>query len=124
MIAERMDPDYILTAAVRFPKDLTGKRMAWPTFLQFPKEALLRGRRVLVVDDIWSGGETIMTVVGRVEMAGAHAETAVLHYRPGSSLFKQAGPTYYAAITDALIVYPWEVGRGPEGMPLPGLSCI
>jgi hypothetical protein len=47
----------------------------------------------------------------------------VLHYRPGSSLFKQAGPTYYAAITDALIVYPWEVGRGPEGMPLPGL-CI
>jgi hypoxanthine phosphoribosyltransferase len=124
MMAERMDINYVLTAAVRFPADLTDRRLAWPTFLQFPEDALLRGRRVLVVDDIWSGGETIMTVVGRVEMAGARAETAVLHYRPGSNFFKEAGPTYYAAITDALIVYPWEVGHGPEGMPLPGLSCI
>ena len=124
MMAERMDINYILTAAVRFPTDLTGKRLAWPTFLQFPEDALLHGRRVLVVDDIWSGGETIMTVVGRVEMAGARAETAVLHYRPGSNLFKQAGPTYYAAITDAIIIYPWEIRLGMEGVLLPGLKPI
>jgi hypoxanthine phosphoribosyltransferase len=124
MMAERLDISYTLTAAVRFPTELADKRLAWPTFLQFPEEALLRDRRVLIVDDIWSTGRTITTVIGRVEAAGGHAETAVLHYKPGSNLFKQAGPNYYAAITDAIIIYPWEVRRGMEGVPLPGLKPI
>ena len=119
MIAERLDIGYILTAAVRFPTELADKRLAWPTFLQFPEDALLRGRRVLIVDDLWSSGRTITTVIGRVETAGGQPETAVLHYKPGSSLFRQTGPTYYAAITDAIIIYPWEIGRGLEGVPLP-----
>ena len=124
MIAERLNLSYILTAAVRFPTEIVDKRLAWPTFLQFPEEALLRERRVLIVDDIWSTGRTITTVIGRVQAAGGRAETAVLHYKPGSTLFKQVGPTYYAAITDAIIIYPWEVRRGMEGVPLPGLKPI
>ena len=119
MLAERMNINYVLTAAVRFPTELADKRMAWPTFLQFPDDELLRGRRVLIVDDVWGSGRTITTVIGRVEVAGGRAETAVLHYKPGNSLFRQTGPTYYAAITDAIIIYPWEVGRGLEGVPLP-----
>ena len=42
------------------------------------------------------------------------AEAAVLHYKPGSNLFREAGPDYYAAVTDRFIVYPWEVQRGPD----------
>jgi len=124
MIAERLDINYILTAAVRFPTELRDKRLAWPTFLQFPEDALLRDRRVLVVDDLWSSGRTITTVIGRVETSGGRAETAVLHYKPSSNLFRQARPTYYAAITDAIIVYPWELRRGMEGIPLPGIKPI
>ena len=124
MIAERLDLSYILTAVVRFPTEIADKRLAWHTFLQFPEGTLLRDRRVLIVDDIWSTGRTITTVIGRVEAAGGRAETAVLHYKPGSSLFKQAGPTYYAAITDAVIIYPWKVRRGMEGVPLPGIQPI
>jgi hypothetical protein len=122
LLAERLDMNYILTAAVRFPTNVRDKRLAWPMFLQFPDEELLQGRRVLVVDDIWSGGETIMTVAGRVDAAGACVETAVLHYRPGRNLFKEAGPTYYAAITDAHIIYPWEAGVA--GLQPPGLACV
>jgi hypoxanthine phosphoribosyltransferase len=124
MIAERLDISYILTAAVRFPTELADKRLAWPTFLQFPEDALLRGRRVLIVDDLWSSGRTITTVIGRVETAGGRPETAVLHYKPGSNLFRQTGPTYYAAITDAMISYPWESRRGMEGVPLPRIKPI
>jgi hypothetical protein len=29
-------------------------------------------------------------------------------------LFGSARPDYYAAITDARIVYPWEIDRGPD----------
>ena len=124
MIGERLDISYNLTAAVRFPSELADKRLAWPTFLQFPEDALLRGRRVLIVDDLWSSGRTITTVIGRVETAGGRPETAVLHYKPGSNLFRQTGPTYYAAITDAAILYPWESRRGMEGVPLPRIKPI
>ncbi len=115
ILAEALDIRYVLTAAVRFP-DAEGveKRLAWPTFLQFPEDALLHGRRVLIVDDVWDDGRTIMTVRGRVEQAGAYPEMAVLHYKPTESLFPKHRPDYYAAITDKWIVYPWELRRGGE----------
>jgi hypothetical protein len=36
----------------------------------------------------------------------------VLHFNPYRSLFGTVRPDYYAAITDAFIVYPWEIRRG------------
>ncbi len=115
IIAEALDIRYVLTAAVRFP-DPSGveKRLAWPTFLQFPEDALLHGRRVLIVDDVWDDGRTMMTVRGRVEQAGAIPEMAVLHYKPTHSLFPDHRPHYFAAITDKWIVYPWELRRGGD----------
>jgi hypoxanthine phosphoribosyltransferase len=113
LIAEALDIRYILTAAVEF-SEISQSRLAWPTFLQFPEEALLRDKRVLIVDDIWSNGRTITAVRGRVLAAGSKPETAVLHYKPGSSLFRETGPDHYAAVTDRFIIYPWEVQRGPD----------
>ena len=114
MIAESLDIRSVLTAAVRFP-DVEQKLLAWPTFLQFPEDDLLRDRRVLVVDDVWGSGRTINSVRGRIEAAGGKPEVAVLHYKPGESLFSTR-PEYYAAITDAYVVYPWERGRGTKGI--------
>lgn len=119
IIAEALDITYILTATVRFRADGAEKRLGWPVFLQFPDDSLLTGRRVLVVDDVWSNGVNVTAVCGRIEQAGGRPEVAVLHYKPGASLFRQAGPTYYAAITDAYIVYPWEIRRGVQGIVLP-----
>lgn len=113
MIAEALGLNYILTAAVQFP-EAGQARLAWPTFLQFPEDRLLRDKHILVVDDIWANGRTLTTVKGRVLAAGGKPEAAVLHYKPGSSLFREAGPDYYAAVTDRFIVYPWEVQRGPD----------
>src|SRR5512139_3591066 len=53
LIAEALDIRYILTAAVEF-SEVGQSRLAWPAFLQFPEEGLLRKKRVLIVDDIWS----------------------------------------------------------------------
>ncbi len=111
MLAEALDIRNILTAAVEFPAADVPRLLAWPTFLQFPDESLTRGKRVLVVDDVWTHGRHIMTVRGRIEASGALVETAVLHYKPSQSLFPHHRPTYYAAVTDAYIVYPWEIDR-------------
>jgi len=113
LIAEALDIRTILTAAVEFPGAGQG-RLSWPNFLQFPDDGLLNDRRVLIVDDIWSHGRTITSVKGRVQGARGKPEAAVLHYKPGASLFREAGPDYYAAVTDRFIIYPWEVQRGPD----------
>jgi len=116
LIAEALNIKHILTAAVEFPSENAPRLLAWPTFLQFPDETLTRGRRVLVVDDVWTHGRHIMTVRGRVEASGARTETAVLHYRASANLFPNHKPTYYAALTDAFIVYPWEIDRNLRGV--------
>ncbi len=111
ILSEALDIKYILTAAVEFHTGVQ-KRLAWPTFLQFPGDSLLRGRNILVVDDVWGSGRTIMTVKSRIETAGATSELCVLHYKPAESMFRDAAPDYYAAVTDAWVIYPWEIDRG------------
>jgi uncharacterized protein len=113
LISEALDIKYVLTAAVSFHVDSgRAKLLAWPEFLQFPDDDLLSGRRTLVVDDVWGSGRTITAVKSRAESAGAFPELCVLHYNPSRTLFSNTRPTYYAAITDARIVYPWEIDRG------------
>ena len=111
MLAESMGLTDILTAAVDFPGDLEGERenmLVWPQFLQFPDNDLLRARRVLTVDDVWGSGRTSTAVKNRVSAAGGMPFTSVLHFNPHRNLFGTARPDYFAASTDAYIVYPWE----------------
>ena len=120
MLAEALNITYILTASVRFPADFPGLqtreqvKYAIPEFIQFPDDKLLEGRRILVVDDVWTKGRNSVTVANRIDAAGGNPEICVLHYKPASSLYPGHTPTYYAAVTDAYIVYPWEIDRGPE----------
>lgn len=111
MLAERMGLSGILTAAVDFPGDLENKRenmLVWPQFLQFPGDELLSARRVLTVDDVWGSGRTSTAVKNRVSAAGGMPFTSVLHFNPHRNMFGTARPDYFAASTDAYIVYPWE----------------
>lgn len=128
MLAEALKLPIILTAAVDFPAEMeieqeksTSRLRMWPKFLQFPDEQLLRGKRLLVVDDVWGSGRTITSVKNRITGAGAVAYTCVLHFNPYRSLFGTVRPDYYAATTDAYIVYPWEINRGPESVLLRNL---
>lgn len=118
MIAEQMDILNVLTAAVDFPIEVEGRPLAvWPEYLQFPADSLLTDRSILIVDDVWGSGRTSTSVRGRVEAAGGKPYTCVLHFNPYRSLFTKAKPDYYAAVTDAWIVYPWEIDRGTDRLP-------
>jgi hypothetical protein len=117
LLAEAMGISHILTAAVDFPAQMEMERaklMAWPQFIQFPDEKALRGRRTLVVDDVWGSGRTITSVKIRISAAGGLPSTCVLHFNPYRNLFGTTRPDYYAATTDAHIIYPWEIERGPD----------
>ncbi len=117
MLAEAMNITHILTAAVDFPAELERERtglFVWPRFIQFPEDNLIRARRCLVVDDVWGSGRTITAVKNRIAAAGGFASTCVMHFNPYRSLFGTQRPDYFAAVTDAHIIYPWEIDRGVD----------
>ena len=117
MLAEAMNVTHLLTAAVDFPSQAEqeqNKLMVWPDFIQFPGDDMLRGRPTLIVDDVWGSGRTITAVKNRVSSAGGFPETCVFHFNPHRNLFGKVRPDYYAAITDAYIIFPWEIDRGPD----------
>lgn len=117
MLAEALDIQHLLTAAVDFPATSaqTGL-MALPLFLQFPDPTLVSNRRTLIVDDVWGSGRTSIAVRERMIASGAQPMTCVLHFNPYRSLFRNEKPDFYGGVTDAFIVYPWEIDRGLRGI--------
>jgi uncharacterized protein len=109
LISEQTDIRNIVVAAVMFYTGV-GETLPDPVFLQFPADPLLYGKRVLIVDDVWDTGRTIVAVKQRVLAAGGIADLAVLHYKPEHSQYADR-PDYFAATTDAWIVYPWDPSR-------------
>jgi len=115
LLAEALDVRNVLTASVDFPSKDSGL-MAWPEFLQFPDNALVTNRRVLIIDDVWGTGRTSIAVRERMITAGATPFNCVLHYNPYRSLFKKSKPDFFGEATDAYVIYPWELDRGMRGM--------
>ena len=124
LIAEALNLQHVLTAAVDFPITDSSKLLTWPSFLQFPDSELLEDRRTLIVDDVWGSGRTSSAVFGKAQAAGAQPFTCVFHFNPYRSLFNKAEPHFYGAVTDAYIIYPWETDRDLRGIglgsPVPG----
>jgi hypoxanthine phosphoribosyltransferase len=108
MLAYRLRIRNILVAAVEFYDD-EGQPGPHPTFLQFPADPLLRGQRVLVVDEVWDSGTTIHAVTERIRQAGGIPTTAVLHWKPSHSVVPDV-PDVHAVTTDAWVVYPFKAG--------------
>ena len=98
ILAYRLDLREILVAGVEF-YTTGGLTHDAPIFGHFPDAELLRGRRVLVVDEVWETGETMAAVFDRVLAAGGHPVSAVdplqagpVAGRPGARLPRRAGP--------------------------------
>ncbi len=74
--------------------------------------AAVTGRRVLIVDEISSTGETLTLARARVAASGAAAvRTAVLY----AHSWGVATPDYIGLISDALILNPWDREIVEEG---------
>ena len=76
---------------------------AFPRVLS-PTPVSARGRRVLIVDEITTSGDTLRLALAAVrEVSPADVRTATSFVRPGGYR-----PNYFALETDQLIVYPWD----------------
>lgn len=69
----------------------------------------VRGKRVLLIDDVADTGESLLAA--KKSLRGAkEVRVACLHWKPHSAL----KPDYYVAKTRAWIVYPWEAVETEE----------
>ena len=79
--------------------------------VRYPLAADVRGRRVLLVDDIADSGETFAVALAHLNSRGAPAElrSAVLHYKTVSPYL----PDYYAqkVVNWRWIIYPWAIAE-------------
>ena len=66
--------------------------------------AQVRGKRVLIVDEITTSGETLRLALAAVRDVGpAEVRTATSFVRP-----RGFQPDYFSLSTDATLVYPWD----------------
>lgn len=108
ILAYRLDLREILVAGVEFYISGGGTHDA-PVFGHFPEAELLRGRRILVVDEVWETGETMAAVFERVRAAGGRPVSAVIHYKPGRSRVPLE-PDFHAELAHCWVTYPYKVG--------------
>jgi len=111
LVAQRLGVREMLSAAVAsYDGTSRGEQLS---FLAFPPDAQLRGRRIAIIDDIWDSGRTATAVRERVRAAGGDPIVAVLHVKPARNAQDGERPDLAVATTDAWIDYPWErFGRG------------
>jgi hypoxanthine phosphoribosyltransferase len=114
IMSERLGIQQVLVASVAFYED-EEHDLDWPVFMQFPDDSLLRGKLVLIVDDIWDRGKQVVSVSERVKYAGGTSQSAVLHYKAHRSQFPDKSPDFYGAQTEDWIIYPWDAERGKLG---------
>jgi hypoxanthine phosphoribosyltransferase len=75
-----------------------------------PSDESLKGRSILVVDEVWESGRTLALVAERARAAGADVRTAVVHHKPGKSEVPGT-PDFFAALADGWITYPYKGGE-------------
>jgi hypothetical protein len=65
----------------------------------------VKGKKVLIVDEIVDSGESLKLIIDHINQQGAsEVKTATLYYKP-SSIIK---PDYYEKETSKWIIFPWE----------------
>jgi len=91
---------------VKFYKGI-GERAERPIITQ-PLTTDVRGKKVLIIDDVVDSGRTLQVVSEQVRLRGAKdVKSAVLYYKP-KSIIK---PDYFIVETEAWVFFPWEIGE-------------
>jgi hypoxanthine phosphoribosyltransferase len=89
---------------IKFYKGI-GERGERPVITQ-PLITDVRGKEVLIIDDVADTGKSIQTATTVVGLHGAKTiRTATLYIKPWSTI----KPDFYYAETDRWIVFPWEL---------------
>ncbi|MCC6052005.1 MAG: phosphoribosyltransferase [Fervidicoccaceae archaeon] len=104
IIADLLGVSEVGAIEIKFYKGI-GERGERPVITQ-PLITDVRGKEVLIIDDVADTGKSIQTATTVVGLHGAKTiRTATLYIKPWSTI----KPDFYYAETDRWIVFPWEL---------------
>lgn len=101
----------ILSAAMGSYASGVDKRKNEISYGQMPTAEEVRGKNLLIIDEVCDSGKTLLDLVNKLKQMGAtKVMTAVIHYKPGKS---ETGfvPDWFVKKTDSWVVYPWEISE-------------
>lgn len=102
LLSDLLDNSNIGIMRIVFYKE-AGKTMEFPKITQ-PLNVDVKGKKVLVVDDIVDTGMSMQVALDHVKRMGAkEVRIAVINYKLSSAI----KPDYYAEKASGWIVYPW-----------------
>jgi hypoxanthine phosphoribosyltransferase len=106
LVGDYLAIDNISTVEIKFYRGI-GEKGERPIVLS-PITHDLRGKNILIVDDVSDSGRTLQVAIDVVKLHGAkHIKTATLYIKPWSITM----PDYYVDETKSWIVFPWEVSE-------------
>lgn len=99
----------LLHACLESYEEGTTNRSAEFKLGQMPSDDEIKGKNLLIIEEVCDTGHTLKFLTDRLKEQGAGLiRVGVLHYKPELS---QTGfvPDWYAEKTNKWIVYPWEL---------------
>ena len=111
MLSDFLSIKKVGSIAVEFYSDI-GERMETPVVSQ-PVSVDVNGKRVLLCDDVADSGHSLRVAIDHLRDRGVSmVKVATLHLKPWSVVT----PDYYGAVTDAWVIYPWELFESVESI--------
>jgi hypoxanthine phosphoribosyltransferase len=78
---------------------------------EMPPQDKIKGKSLLVIDEVCDTGETLAYITSYLKKAGAkNVHSGVLHYKPTNSKTGYK-PDWTVVTTNKWIIYPWEVNE-------------
>lgn len=106
LLSDMLNNHNVAVMKIEFYKTI-GVTSGFPKITQ-PLTADVKGKRILIVDDVADTGRSLLVAKEHIKRAGAaEIRIATLHYKP-TSVFR---PDYFIVETDRWIVYPWEINE-------------
>ncbi len=104
ILSDPLDVSDLASLKIEFYKSI-GEKERKPRIAQ-PVSESPAGKVVLIADDVADTGESLILAKEHITSQGAReARLATIHYKPWSKI----KPDYYTSVTDAWIIYPWEI---------------
>ncbi|MDP8023414.1 MAG: phosphoribosyltransferase [Nitrososphaeria archaeon] len=101
-IAGNVKIPYLVIAVERY----TGVNRTTSIKVKYLNSRVIKGKKVLLIDDVADQGISLKVSKEECIKKGAiDVKTATLHLKPSSQFI----PDFYAMVTDAWIIYPWEL---------------
>lgn len=105
LIADRLDLRYVYSIGIELYKGVE-KSSAGPKIIQEIESQIIKGKTILIADDVSDSGETLEFVKKHLLGKGAkEVKCTTLHIKPNTK-FKS---DFYHSVETAWIEYPWEI---------------